>query len=242
MNRGLARYSDESADLLALGVYGVQARHVVEHITGIGASALGIMPPYAHATVARDDTAIIVMRSPDLEVEGYDLFVPAPQFERVWNSAVSARATPAGLAVWEIARIEAGRPEWGIDLDDTTIPQEANLDSLDAISFTKGCYTGQEVVARVHFRGHVNRTLRGLRFPKASPPRRATLFDGTGKSVGDVTSCVASPRLGTIGLGMVRREVENGAQLIARWPADATGEQAAGETQVDVMPLPFTAA
>lgn len=239
VNPRLAKYTDESANLAALGVYGAQARHVVEQMTGIGASALGLMPLYSHATVARDGSSVIVMRSPDLELEGYDFFAPAPIFENVWNTALSARATPAGLAAWEIARIEAGRPEWGVDMDDTTIPQEANLDALNAISYTKGCYTGQELVARVHFRGHVNRTLRGLSSSGALPPRRASLFDGTGKAVGEITSSVASPRLGAIGLGMVRREVENGAQLIARWPGDAAGEQAAGEVQVDVVALPF---
>ena len=110
------------------------------------------------------------MRSPDIGVEGYELFVPFEIFDRVWERAVAAGATPAGLGAWEIARVEAGRPEWGIDIDDTTIPQEANFDELDAISYTKGCYIGQEVVARVHFRGHVNRHLRGLR---AVEPRRA---------------------------------------------------------------------
>ena len=79
-------------------------------------------------------------------------------------------ATPGGLLAWEIARIENGRPEWGIDIDETTIPQEANLEELHAISYTKGCYTGQEVVARIHFRGHVNRHLRGLRLGHSEPP------------------------------------------------------------------------
>ena len=67
-----------------------------------------------------------------------------------------------------VARIEAGRPEWGADMDDILLAQEVDMDRLDAISFTKGCYTGQETVARVHYRGHVNRLLRGLRFSEVS--------------------------------------------------------------------------
>jgi folate-binding protein YgfZ len=240
VNPRLSKYTDESASLLSLGVFGVQARYVVEQITGVGHSALAILPPYSHVTVSRDGATIIVMRSPDLEVEGYDLFIPADAFQKVWDAAVSARATPAGLAAWEIARVEAGRPEWGIDMDDATIPQEANLEELGAISYTKGCYTGQELVARVHFRGHVNRALRGLRASgTAPPPPKAALFDATNKAVGDVRSSVSSPRLGGIGLGMVRREVENGAQLMARWSADPAGDSDAGETQVDVVALPF---
>ena len=240
VNPRLAKYSDESSSLLSLGVFGVQARYVVEQITGIGHSALAILPPYSHVTVARDAATTIVMRAPDLELEGYDLFVPAETFQQTWDAAMAARATQAGLAAWEIARIEAGRPEWGIDMDDATIPQEANLEELGAISYTKGCYTGQEVVARVHFRGHVNRALRGLRASgTAPPPPRASLFDGTSKAVGDVRSSVSSPRLGGIALGMVRREVENGAQLMARWSADPAGDSDAGEMAVDVVALPF---
>lgn len=242
VNPRLAKYSDESAALHSLGVFGVQARYVVEHATGIGHSALGLMLPYAHVTVMRDGATIVVMRSPDLEIEGYELFAPADHFPRVWDAAVSARATPSGIAAWEIARVEAGRPEYGIDLDDNTIPQEANLEELGAISYTKGCYTGQEVVARVHFRGHVNRTLRGLRASgRTPPPSRASLFDASGKAVGDVRSSVTSPRLGGIALAMLRREVENGAQLIARWSGDLSGDDAAGEMSVDVVALPFPA-
>jgi len=240
VNPRLSKYTDESTSLSSLGIYGVQARYVVEEITGIGHSALAILQPYAHVTVARDGASMIVMRSPELGLEGYDLFVPADAFSKVWDASIAAHATPAGLAAWEIARIEAGRPEWGIDMDDATIPQEANLEELGAISYTKGCYTGQELVARVHFRGHVNRALRGLRASgTTAPPPKASLFDATNKAVGDVRSSVSSPRLGGIALGMVRREVEDGAQLMARWSADPAGDSDAGEMQVDVVALPF---
>ena len=239
VNPRIATYADESASTRALGVYGVQARHVVEQMTGIGASALGIMPPYAHAPVAQDGVVTLVMRSPDLGIEGFDLFVPADQFSSLWDAALRARATPAGHSAWDIARVEAGRPEWGVDMDDATIPQEANVDALEAVSYTKGCYTGQEVVARVHFRGHVNRTLRGLTLAGALPAAKAALFDASNKAVGELTSTVASPRLGAIALGMVRREVDTGATLTARWPSGATGDAAAGETQATVTALPF---
>jgi folate-binding protein YgfZ len=128
-------------------------------------------------------------------------------------------------------------------MDDSTIPQEANLEELGAISYTKGCYTGQELVARVHFRGHVNRCLRGLRASgTTAPPTRAPLFDATGKSVGEVRSSATSPRLGGIALGMIRREVEPGAQLVARWSGDIAGDGSPGELQVDVAALPFVSA
>src|SRR5688572_9397013 len=240
VNPRLSRYVDESSAIQTLGVFGVQARYVVEQITGIGHSALALLTPYSHVQVAHNGVTMIVMRAPDLELEGYELFVPSEHHAAVWDAAVAARATPAGLAAWEVARVEAGRPEHGIDMDETTIAQEANLEELGAISYTKGCYTGQETVARVHFRGHVNRSLRGLRASGTTPPAYlAALFDSSGKAVGEVHSTASSPRLGGIALGMLRREIENGTQLMARWNADLAGDIAAGETQVDVVPLPF---
>ena len=243
VNPRLAKYADASAELLALGVFGAQARYVVEHMTGIGHSALALLAPYAHVAVASGGATIHVMRSPELDVEGiegYELFIPADRHQEFWDAAVGARATPAGLAAYEVARVEAGRPEYGIDMDESTIPQEANLEQLDAISFTKGCYTGQEVVARVHFRGHVNRTLRGLRAAGTEPiPTKAELFDEGDKGVGDVRSSLSSPRLGAIALGMVRREIAAGAKLFARWSGDAAGDVPPGETEVEVAPLPF---
>jgi folate-binding protein YgfZ len=239
VNPRLAKYVDESASLACIGVYGIQARYVIEQISGIGHSALALLLPHAHVSVASKGGTLIVVRSPDLEVEGYDVFVAAAQFDATWDAIVRARATPAGLSSWEIARVEAGRPEWGIDMDEATIPQEANLDTLGAISYTKGCYTGQEVVARVHFRGHVNKTLRGLRSATAPPPIGAALLDGAGKAVGEVRSSVTSPRLGSIALGMVRREAEAGTQLTARWADDSSGGARAGESQVEIVTLPF---
>jgi folate-binding protein YgfZ len=154
--------------------------------------------------------------------------------------------------------VEAGYPEWGLDVDDGTLPQEANLDELRAISYTKGCYTGQEVVARIHFRGHVNRHLRGLAYPADAGvvPRGAQLTDEEGKVVGDVRTSVLSPRLGGVALGMVRREVAPGALLTASWPvpdaateapsaptespsADGEGSRPHLSRMLTVSPLPF---
>jgi tRNA-modifying protein YgfZ len=193
---------------------------------------LGALAPYAHVAATIDGHAVTLARSVDLNVEGYDLFAPFEIAEALWETAVVNGATPAGLGAWEIARVEAGRPEWGVDIDDSTIPQEANFDELDAISYTKGCYIGQEVVARVHFRGHVNRHLRGLRAASTdAPPTGAQLIDDSGNHVGDVRSSVASPRLGGIALAMIRREVTPGMSLNAKWES--------GERRADVTLLPF---
>jgi folate-binding protein YgfZ len=234
VNPRLAPYTDESDAVRDLGVFGASARLVVGEMTGMSSSALGVLPAYSHAAVIIEGARVLVARVPDLEIEGFELFAPAETYALLWERALAAKATPGGLQTWEIARVEAGRPEWGVDIDESTLPQEANLEELHAISYTKGCYTGQETVARVHFRGHVNKNLRGLRAASPEPPASgATLFDATGKDVGDVRSTAASPRLGGIALGMVRREVELGSSLIARW------EEA--ETRVDVAHLPFPA-
>ena len=232
VNPRVAPYVDESTTTRDLGIFGMQARHVVSEITGVNASALTALAPYAHASVSLDGSRVLVAKVPDLPYEGFEIFAPASIFATLWERALAARATPAGLDAWEVARVEGGRPEWGIDIDDSTLAQEANLDDLHAISYTKGCYVGQEVVARVHFRGHVNRHLRGLRTADAVPLcQGATLHDAEGQHVGDVRSAVTSPGLGGIALGMVRREIELGTSLLARWPE--------GETRVDVSHLPF---
>ena len=232
VNPRLSGYRDDSFALRDIGVFGARATEVVATITGIAADALSALGPYAHVDAIVDGVTVMIAKAPDIGVVGYELFVPYEAFDRLWEHAADAGATPAGLGAWEIARVEAGRPEWGIDIDDTTIPQEANLDDLDAISYTKGCYIGQEVVARVHFRGHVNRHLRGLRAASTdAPPHGAQLIDDAGNHVGDVRSSVASPRLGGIALGMVRREVTPGTSLNAKWEN--------GERRVDVTLLPF---
>jgi folate-binding protein YgfZ len=234
VNPRVAGYRDESHSVRDIGVFGPDARRIVAELTGVHAPTLADLPVYAHAAGTFEGAAITVARVPDIGVEGYDLFVPFEIFEDAWRAAIAAGAAPAGLGAWEIARVEAGRPEWGLDIDDTTIPQEANFDELDAISYTKGCYIGQEVVARVHFRGHVNRHLRGLRAASIDPaPSGAQLFDDTGMHVGEVRSAVASPRLGGIALGMVRREVQPSANLTAKWET--------GERRVDMTMLPFPA-
>jgi folate-binding protein YgfZ len=240
VNPRIAAHRDESASLRDIGIFGATARHVVSELTGVPAPALTALAPYSHLSVQVDDVTLIVVKVPDLDVEGFELIVPTDSFTTLWSRAVATGATPAGLEAWEIARVEAGRPEWGIDMDDNTIPQEANFDELHAISYTKGCYVGQETVARVHFRGHVNKHLRGVRGTGIELIHSgATLHDETGAQVGDVRSAVRSPRLGAIALAMIRREVEPGAALVARWLPE--GEETAQlERRVDVAALPFS--
>jgi tRNA-modifying protein YgfZ len=140
---------------------------------------------------------------------GVDVVCAAPDADRV-RGALDVPAVPEAAA--EVLRVESGRPRYGLDLDDTTIPQEAGLNDR-AVSFTKGCYVGQETVARLHYRGKPNRHLRGLRL-SAPVPTGTPLVLGE-REVGRVGSSVVSPRLGPIGLAIVRREAGVGDELVA---------------------------
>jgi folate-binding protein YgfZ len=232
VNPRVAPYRDESGKTRGVGLFGPAARRILVAVLGVTSDALAALPPYGHLAAEIAAQPVRIARVPDLELEGYELFFAAELHGELWHRLVAAGAMPSGLLAWDIARIEAGRPEWGVDIDDSTIPQEANLDELHAISYTKGCYVGQEVVARVHFRGHVNRHLRGLLCGQTEPPpEKAVLIDDKGKQVGDVRSSAMSPRLGAIALAMVRREVEPGTTLTVQWDH--------GEAQADVSRLPF---
>jgi folate-binding protein YgfZ len=115
---------------------------------------------------------------------------------------------------WETARIEAGMPRYGREFDGDTMPAEAGLDER-AVSFSKGCYPGQEPVARLHYRGHPNRGVRGLLFSGEAPPPPAAEVVFGEKPVGRVTSPAVSPTYGSIALAVLRREVPDGARVDA---------------------------
>jgi folate-binding protein YgfZ len=144
---------------------------------------------------------------------GVDVVCAAEDADRV-RAALDVPEVPEAAA--EILRVESGRPRYGIDLDDTTIPQEAGLNER-AVSFTKGCYVGQETVARLHYRGKPNRHLRGLRL--SAPVASGTPLLLGEREVGRVGSSVVSPRHGAIALALVRREAGVGDSLRA---GDAT--------------------
>jgi folate-binding protein YgfZ len=220
-------------------VFGPGAESVIRATFGLPGAANLPTVPYGHLELEDHEASIVVAHVPDAG-HGFDLFVPAGVVAGLIERLRDAGGMVGSASAVEIARVELGRPEWGPDIDEGTIPQEANFDELGAISYTKGCYTGQETVARIHFRGHVNRHLRGLRFASTSPvpPLRAGLVDAAGGAVGDVRSVVHSPRYGLIALAMIRREVEIGASVTARWEGIAGQEP--GEISATVRALPFS--
>lgn len=161
-----------------------------------------------------DDVPVMVVATSYAGVPGFDIMMPPDLLERVWSAIVAAGGRPAGHATLDVLRIEAGSPRWGAELTENTIPLEAGLRDR-AISQTKGCYTGQEVIVRILHRGHVNWILRRVLLGDAAAPAAdAELVNEAGKKVGRITSAAWSPRHGqTIGLGYVRREVEPGTRL-----------------------------
>jgi len=157
---------------------------------------------------------------------GIDLLVPAEERDRVREALRAAGAVDASVEAAEILRIEAGHPRFGAEMGSETMPAEAGIVER-AVSFTKGCYIGQETVARLHYKGKPNRHLRGLRF--SGPARPGEVLQLGEKEVGTVGGAAVSPALGPIGLAILRREAEPGTTL-------AVGED--GVT-AEVVALPF---
>ncbi len=169
---------------------------------------------------------------------GFDLFIPNSSLGAVADKLIAAArqigGCAAGWQAFETARIEAGIPRFGADMDETNLPLECGIENR-AVSYNKGCYIGQEVINRVHSFGHVTRELRGLRLAGdlQSLPQRGDKLFHDGREIGYITSTVKSPALNAnIALGYVRREANQiGTELVLR--------TAAGESPVKIVELPF---
>lgn len=139
---------------------------------------------------------------------------------------------PIGRQVVDAFRIEAGEPRMGVDVDEKTIPQETGL-VPEAISFTKGCFLGQELSARIDSRGRVNRHLRGLRMLDSVLPPAGARLTLSGKQIGILTTAAESPAmLAPVALALVRREATPGTQVTVSWEG--------GRTNAEVHELPLT--
>lgn len=173
------------------------------------APALGVAVPAApHAHVPFEDA--VVVRAPWPGGDGLDVVGPPPTVATAMERLNAAGVPASGADAFEALRIIAGVPRQGFELDEKTIPQEAFLE-LDAVSFTKGCFLGQELVCRIDARGHVNKYLRRLTGIEDMPPRGAEIVAGE-KVVGTVTSSAPGSAL-----GYVRREIEPPAPVELRW-------------------------
>ena len=180
---------------------------------------------HANAPHEIDGVEVLAVRTDT----GVDLLCRSGETEALASALRARGACTVGEAAAECLRIEAGRPRYGVDLDESVIPQEAGLNDR-AVSFTKGCYVGQETVARLFYRGKPNRHLRGLRL--SSPAAGGETLRLGEREVGRIASAAVSPRLGPIALALVRREAEPGASLAVD----------GGVAAAEVVELPFRAA
>jgi folate-binding protein YgfZ len=209
-----AAVSDASADTAHVTVVGPDAAALVSRL------ALGLRVEAAELTsLAEGDwravgdpaTSVRVERTAEVWPGAYSLVGPTGAVAALGKALVAAGARPSGNAVWSILRVEAGRPLFGTDMDEDTLPPEAGIEDR-AIDHRKGCYTGQEVIVRIRDRGHVNRHLTRLELGDVpTPPAGAELLagDGSGKSVGRITSAVQSPKHGgVLALAYVGRGVD----------------------------------
>ena len=181
---------------------------------------------YQHARFTFADAPISIVRIDQIGVPGYCVYL-ARERETAFLAALEAAGAVVVLpAALEAARIEAGYPVFGVDMTEDTIPLEAGIEDR-AISMTKGCYVGQEVIVRVLHRGHgrVVRKLVGLRLEQtdAVPLRGARLLAGD-REIGSITSATSSPRLGVIAMGYVHRDfVAAGTRVDVETPGGRTG-------------------
>jgi folate-binding protein YgfZ len=159
---------------------------------------------------------------------GLELHTETGGWPAVLEALTEAGARRAGPTALEIARILAGWPRLGAEIDEKTLPQEVRFDDLDGVSYTKGCYTGQETVARVHFRGHVNRVMAGLWWTAPPNLRAAPTVVAEDRMVGRVTSVAWVPPFERfIGLAKIRREANRRGRVIAF------------RATAHIVPLPF---
>ncbi len=181
----LCRFEDVSAGAVRLGAYGPRTAEL---------APAGALPAVARGAAGRE------------------WLVPAADVGDVLDALAGRGATIASRALMESVRILAGIPRLGAEMDEKTLPQEARLEELGAISYTKGCYVGQETVARLHFRGHANRTL-ALLVLDGEPAVPDEVRAG-GKPVGRLTSATWADDLDAwVGLGILRREAADGAEV-----------------------------
>ena len=191
--------SDDGYAILA--VQGPKAAEVLSRASGASLE----LAAYGHTEAFIAGASVRVTSRAEAVTPGFHCWTVPEQAAAVWKALRDGGAVPVGADAAEILRVEAGIPVYGPDVDDTLILPETRLDAL--VSYTKGCYIGQETVARVKYRGHINRGLSGLVLSGDLVPSHGDLVLADDREAGRITSAVRSIALGTpIALGWVRRE------------------------------------
>lgn len=198
--------ADHSDQLAALSVEGPQAGALLKAAGALTLPGKGLN----HTWVKLAETPVLVVRLSETGEEGYRLIFIVEYAQNLWEALTAQQLAfawkPVGHAALNILRSEAGLPRYGVDMNEHTLPPEAGLEAR-AISYTKGCYIGQEAIERIRSRGHVNRRLVGLYLSGGALPAAGTKLTREGKNVGWITTALDSPTLGRrIALGYLRRE------------------------------------
>jgi tRNA-modifying protein YgfZ len=223
--------ADRTREYAQVHLCGPEARAALEKALG---GPVGEQGELQHEGRPLGAAGTVQVRRHDLlGLPGYDLLWPAEGAAAFWETLTRAGALPAGREAFEVLRVEAGLPLYGVEMDEDRFVVEAGR-TPQAISYNKGCYLCQEPIVMARDRGHVNRALLGLTFPEGGPaPRGAKVFQGA-QEVGQVTSSVVSPRLGqAVALAYLRR----GHQT----PRTALEVEVEGvRRQAVIAPLPLT--
>ena len=199
---------DVSETFSATAIVGPRAAAMVAEATGSSEELLTALPEHGNVRVDFQGQPSIVLRTSDLGEQGFDVLVASEQFTALRERLHAAGAVDADADAAEALRVESGVPKFHRDMDEDTIPLEAGIEA-NAISMTKGCYVGQEVIIRVLHRGHgrVARRLVGLTLDGTAPPSSGSLVKVDDREIGSVTSSASSPALGKpIALAYVHRD------------------------------------
>ena len=202
--------SDEAGLLTLMGPRALTVfRELVPWAGGIDVKGLG-----EGDYVASDDGRERVVGTSEVATPAWDVLTSKERSRKLWDQLLDRGVAPVGASVWDTLRVEAGRPAFGQDMDDSFILSEVGIVDR-AVDHTKGCYTGQEVIVRIRDRGRVNRSLRGLHLGDSPAPGSDAELFNEGAPVGRITSVVSSPRCGgTIALAYVRREIPPGGVVV----------------------------
>ncbi|HYV83890.1 MAG TPA: glycine cleavage T C-terminal barrel domain-containing protein [Pyrinomonadaceae bacterium] len=191
------KVADVTSETALLTVQGQGAAEVVEKVFETPVSELP-----SNGVV---ETNVTILRATHTAEDGFDIIVDAARKAEIQQALEAAGAQTIGDDTFEILRVEAGIARFGIDMDETNVVPETNLD--EAVSYTKGCYVGQEIIVRIKHRGHPAKKLTGLRFETDQQVEPGAVIRSTeNQEIGRVTSAVVSPKRGSIGLGYVRYE------------------------------------
>jgi folate-binding protein YgfZ len=210
----------------------LQGKKAAKRVGAVFGDTVAELPKNRVAQIQWQQKQLTIWRATHTGEDGFDLLVDAENAEALWGALIDNGVRPVGYNALEILRIEAGLARYGVDMDESNVVTETNLD--DAVSYAKGCYVGQEIIARIKYRGHVAKKLSGLEFNQVGKVEDgATLKSMDNKEVGRITSTTYSPLLGRrIALGYLKYDYLNPETSVKT----VSGEE---EHPAHVTKLPF---